>query len=117
MGTKRLVMDEDAIRRVLYRLSHEITEENKGVDGLMLVGIRTRGVPLAQRLAAMIKEQEKVEVPVGILDITFYRDDLTLISRSRCAARRFPDGLRRKRSSLSMMCFIPGGQSGRLWTL
>ncbi len=80
MGTKRLVMDEDAIRRVLYRLSHEITEENKGVDGLMLVGIRTRGVPLAQRLAAMIKEQEKVEVPVGILDITFYRDDLTLIS-------------------------------------
>ncbi|NLW09668.1 MAG: bifunctional pyr operon transcriptional regulator/uracil phosphoribosyltransferase PyrR [Firmicutes bacterium] len=73
-------MDEDAIRRVLYRLSHEITEENKGVDGLMLVGIRTRGVPLAQRLAAMIKEQEKVEVPVGILDITFYRDDLTLIS-------------------------------------
>jgi len=80
VGTKRLVMDEDAIRRVLYRLSHEITEENKGVDGLMLVGIRTRGVPLAQRLAAMIKEQEKVEVPVGILDITFYRDDLTLIS-------------------------------------
>ncbi|NLY88113.1 MAG: bifunctional pyr operon transcriptional regulator/uracil phosphoribosyltransferase PyrR [Firmicutes bacterium] len=80
MGTKRLVMDEDAIRRVLYRLSHEITEENKGVDGLMLVGIRTRGVPLAKRLAAMIKEQEKVELPVGILDITFYRDDLTLIS-------------------------------------
>ena len=80
MGTKRLVMDEDAIRRVLYRLSHEITEENKGVDGLMLVGIRTRGVPLAQRLAAMIKEKEKVEVPVGILDITYYRDDQPLIS-------------------------------------
>ncbi len=80
MGTKRLVMDEDAIRRVLYRLSHEITEENKGVDGLMLVGIRTRGVPLAKRLAAFIKEQENVDVPVGVLDITFYRDDLTIIS-------------------------------------
>lgn len=80
MGTKRLVMDEDTIRRVLYRLSHEITEENRGGDGLMLVGIRTRGVPLAQRLAAMIKEQEKVEVPVGVLDITFYRDDLTILS-------------------------------------
>lgn len=80
MGTKKLVMDEDAVRRVLYRLSHEITEENKGVAGLMLVGIRTRGVPLARRLADLIRQHEKAEVPVGVLDITFYRDDLTIIS-------------------------------------
>lgn len=77
---KAQVMDGDTIRRALYRLSHEITERNKGVDNLILVGIRTRGVPLAQRLAALIKENEGAEVPVGILDITFYRDDLTLIS-------------------------------------
>ncbi len=76
----RQVMDADAIRRALFRLSHEITEQNKGVEGLMLVGIRTRGVPLALRLAKMIKEQEKTDVPVGILDITFYRDDLSIIA-------------------------------------
>lgn len=80
MGIKRQVMDDDAIRRALFRLSHEITEQNKGVEGLLLVGIRTRGVPLALRLARLIKEQEKTDVPVGILDITFYRDDLTIIA-------------------------------------
>jgi pyrimidine operon attenuation protein/uracil phosphoribosyltransferase len=74
-------MDEDTIRRALYRLSHEITEKNKGVTDLVLVGIRTRGVPLAQRLAALIRENEHVDIPVGILDITFYRDDLSLISQ------------------------------------
>lgn len=78
---KAQLMDEDAIRRALYRLSHEITEKNKGVTDLVLVGIRTRGVPLAQRLAALIRENENVDLPVGILDITFYRDDLSLISQ------------------------------------
>lgn len=78
---KAQLMDEDAIRRALYRLSHEITEKNKGVTDLVLVGIRTRGVPLAQRLAALIRENEHVDIPVGILDITFYRDDLSLISQ------------------------------------
>ena len=78
---KAKLMDDDAIRRALYRLSHEITEKNKGVDDLVLIGIRTRGVPLAQRLAALIKKNEGVDLPVGVLDITFYRDDLSLISQ------------------------------------
>jgi pyrimidine operon attenuation protein/uracil phosphoribosyltransferase len=77
---KAQVMDEDNIRRALYRLSHEITEHNKGTFDLILVGIRNRGVPLANRLAELIKQQEGVAVPVGILDITFYRDDLSMVS-------------------------------------
>ena len=77
---KAQVMDGENLRRALYRLSHEITERNKGVQDLVLIGIHTRGVPLAQRLAELIKEHEKKEIPVGILDITFYRDDLTLVS-------------------------------------
>mgnify|MGYP001314578712 CR=1 FL=1 len=77
---KAQVMDGESIRRALYRLSHEITERNKGIENVVLIGIRTRGVPLAQRLAALIKEHEGVEIPVGTLDITFYRDDLSLIS-------------------------------------
>ena len=74
---KAILMDELAIRRALSRLAHEVIEHNKGVENLALVGIKTRGVTLAQRLAALIKEFEKVEIPVGVLDITFYRDDLT----------------------------------------
>lgn len=77
---KAQVMDEDNIRRALYRLSHEITEHNKGTYDLILVGIRSRGVPLANRLTELIKQQENVEIPVGILDITFYRDDLSMVS-------------------------------------
>lgn len=73
-------MDGENIRRALYRLSHEITERNKGISDIILVGIRTRGVPLAKRLAELIGEQEKAVIPVGTLDITFYRDDLSLIS-------------------------------------
>jgi pyrimidine operon attenuation protein / uracil phosphoribosyltransferase len=73
------IMDKEAIRRAVLRMAHEILEKNKGVGGICLVGIRTRGVFLAQRLAAAIQEIEKVTVPVGILDITLYRDDLTLI--------------------------------------
>jgi len=77
---KAQVMDEENIRRALYRLSHEITEHNKGTDKLVLIGIRTRGVPLANRLAELIRKEEAVTVPVGLLDITFYRDDLSLSS-------------------------------------
>ncbi len=77
---KAQVMDEENIRRSLYRLSHEITEHNKGTSDLILVGIRSRGVPLANRLADFIKQAEGTSVPIGILDITFYRDDLSLIS-------------------------------------
>lgn len=77
---KAQVMDAENISRAMNRLSHEITEHNKGTSDLVLVGIRTRGVPLANRLAALIEEHEKTAVPVGMLDITFYRDDLSLIA-------------------------------------
>ena len=73
-------MDEQAIRRGLIRIAHEIIENNKGVEDLVLVGIRTRGVPLAERLAGEIKRIEGISLPVGILDITLYRDDLSTLS-------------------------------------
>ena len=73
---KTVIMDESAIRRALIRISHEIIEKNKGVEDVVIVGIQTRGVPLARRIAGNIKSIEKVEVPTGILDITMYRDDL-----------------------------------------
>jgi pyrimidine operon attenuation protein/uracil phosphoribosyltransferase len=77
---KTIIMDEQAIRRGLIRIAHEIIENNKGVENLVLVGIRTRGVPLAERLATEIKRIEGVSLPVGILDITLYRDDLSTLS-------------------------------------
>lgn len=72
-------MDEAAISRALTRIAHEIVEANRGVDKVALVGVRTRGVPLARRLAACIEEIEKSSCPVGVLDITLYRDDLTTV--------------------------------------
>lgn len=74
---RREIMDGDAIRRALTRISHEIIERNKGVEDVLLVGICRRGFPLAQRIAALIEKFEGVKVPVGSLDITLYRDDLT----------------------------------------
>ncbi len=71
-----LVMDEDRIGRTLARIAHEIVERNRGVEELALVGIRTRGVPIARRLSAKIAEITGHTVPVGALDITLYRDDL-----------------------------------------
>jgi pyrimidine operon attenuation protein / uracil phosphoribosyltransferase len=77
LSQKAIVLDEQAIRRALTRVAHEIIEKNKGVERIVLIGIRTRGIFLAERLAARIKEIEGTEVPVGELDITLYRDDLT----------------------------------------
>ncbi|MFC2336840.1 MAG: bifunctional pyr operon transcriptional regulator/uracil phosphoribosyltransferase PyrR [Negativicutes bacterium] len=77
---KTILMDEDGIRRALTRIAHEIVEKNKGMEDLVLVGIRTRGVPLAERIAAEIERIEGVRPPVGTLDITLYRDDLSLLS-------------------------------------
>ncbi|MBM3819355.1 MAG: bifunctional pyr operon transcriptional regulator/uracil phosphoribosyltransferase PyrR [Acidimicrobiia bacterium] len=71
-----VVMDADRIGRTLTRIAHEIVERNKGVDGLALVGIRTRGVHLARRLARSLKDITGDDVPTGALDITLYRDDL-----------------------------------------
>ena len=77
---KTILMDEDGIRRALTRIAHEIVEKNKGMEDLVLVGIRTRGVPLAERIAAEIERIEGVRPPVGTLDLTLYRDDLSLLS-------------------------------------
>lgn len=77
---KNILMDAEAMRRALVRISHEIIEKNKGVDNVVLVGIRTAGVPLAHRLAACIKDIEGKELAVGSLDITLYRDDLSAAS-------------------------------------
>lgn len=77
---KNVIMDADAIRRAIVRISHEIIEKNKGVDDVVLLGIRSRGVPLAERLAEAIGSIENVKVPVGILDITLYRDDLSTLA-------------------------------------
>ena len=71
-----VVMDADRIGRTLTRIAHEIVERNKGVDDLALVGVRTRGVPLARRLARSLREITGHDVPTGALDITLYRDDL-----------------------------------------
>jgi pyrimidine operon attenuation protein/uracil phosphoribosyltransferase len=70
------VMDADRMSRALTRIAHEILERNRGLEELALVGIRTRGVPLARRIAQALKEINGDEVPTGALDITLYRDDL-----------------------------------------
>jgi len=71
-----LIMDEKTIRRTLIRIAHEIIERNKGAENLGIIGIKTRGAYLAQRLAKIIQEIEEVEVPLGFMDITLYRDDI-----------------------------------------
>ena len=75
---EKLLMSQDEIRRALSRIAHEILERNQGVDNLVLVGMLTRGVPLAQRLVERVHQFEGKEVPVGALDIHLYRDDLAV---------------------------------------
>ncbi len=77
----RQIMTAEEIRRATIRISHEIVEKQAGTADLALVGIQRRGVPLAQRIAAAIAENESTPIPVGALDITFYRDDLSLIAQ------------------------------------
>lgn len=74
---KAQIMDQQSFERTLVRISHQIIEKNHGVEDLCLIGIKTRGVPLAKRIAANIKNIEGVDVPVGELDITMHRDDRT----------------------------------------
>lgn len=76
---KAYLMDGDAMHRVLTRMAHQIMEQ-ESLDNLMMIGIRSRGVPLAQRLAKIIEQYEGVSVPVGELDITMYRDDMSRIT-------------------------------------
>jgi pyrimidine operon attenuation protein/uracil phosphoribosyltransferase len=77
----RRIMTADEIRRAVVRISHEIVEKQAGTEALALVGIQRRGVPLARRLADAIAENEGIHLPVGALDITFYRDDLSLVAQ------------------------------------
>jgi len=77
--SEKVLMSEEEVRRALVRIAHEIVEKNHGCDGLVFVGIRTRGLPLAQRLAEIIDDFENVRPPVGALDISFYRDDLSYL--------------------------------------
>ena len=80
MSQKAILLDQQAIRRALTRIAHEIIEKNKGTDHLLLVGIRTRGIFIANRLAERILQIEGRNVPVGEIDITLYRDDLSKIT-------------------------------------
>jgi pyrimidine operon attenuation protein / uracil phosphoribosyltransferase len=75
-GAARIVMNESDVSRAVRRIAHEIVERNRGLAGLVLLGIPTRGVELARRLAVVLGEVEQIEVPVGELDITMFRDDL-----------------------------------------
>ena len=78
--SKKILMTPEDIRRTLARIAHETIERNKAIDHLILVGMRTRGVPLAKRLAANIENFEGLKIPVGALDITPYRDDLASLN-------------------------------------
>jgi pyrimidine operon attenuation protein/uracil phosphoribosyltransferase len=71
-----LVMDSKTVERALIRIAHEIVEKNKGAEDLAVIGIKTRGAYLAERIAKLIEEIEKVKIPVGLMDITLYRDDI-----------------------------------------
>ena len=74
---EKVILNEEEIRRALTRIAHEIVERNHGCDGIIFIGMHTRGVPLSRRLAAKIDEFEHSDIPVGVLDISLYRDDLS----------------------------------------
>ena len=80
LNRKAKILDADRIRRMVDRMAHEIAERQKDLPGLALIGIRTRGVPLAVRLAARLSDLVQQSFPVGTLDITLYRDDLSTVA-------------------------------------
>lgn len=89
-GAVNKVMDENEIRRALTRIAHEIIERNKGAENLVIIGIQSRGVPMAQRLARIISEIEGVEVPVGSLNVALYRDDYATRSARTISPSNIP---------------------------
>jgi pyrimidine operon attenuation protein / uracil phosphoribosyltransferase len=95
MSVTTVLTDQD-MARALKRMAHEILERNKGSDGIVLMGIRTRGVPLAERLAGVIDEIEGATVPTGSLDVTLYRDDYATSGPRPLGQTRFPDDVERK---------------------
>lgn len=74
------IMSEADVQRAIIRIAHEIVERNQGLDNVALIGIQTRGVPMAKAIRKYLEEIENIKVPLGILDITFYRDDLSMLS-------------------------------------
>ena len=82
MKAKATLLDEITLNRALVRMSHEIVEKNRGINDVVLVGIRTRGVPMAKRIGENIKRIEGVQLNIGAIDITHYRDDRTLSERT-----------------------------------
>ena len=97
MELKAQLMDEPAMMRSLARITHEIIEKNRGCENICLIGIKRRGVPLAELLAANIRKFEGVTVPVGYVDITLYRDDLSEIAElPKTAGSAFPCEIRDK---------------------
>jgi pyrimidine operon attenuation protein/uracil phosphoribosyltransferase len=78
--SEKILLNSSDIERALVRIAHEIVERNKGAKNIAFVGIKTRGVPIAQRLAGIIQEMEHVSIPVGSLDISLYRDDVSSLS-------------------------------------
>ena len=88
--SEKQILNADDMRRALARIAHEILERNRGTDGLLLAGIRTRGLPLARQIASRIREYEGTEVPVAVLDTRSYRDDVPVGSRSRLEPVNFP---------------------------
>ena len=93
MADERLILTGEDMRRALTRIAHEIVESNKGLDGLTLVGIRRRGVPLARRIAEAVASFEDAGLPVGALDINLYRDDLTSRPQPLVRPTELPSGI------------------------
>ena len=97
MAITNIVMDQTAISRSLNRIAHEILERNKGTDRLAFIGIRSRGVPLAYRLSKKIEQIEGESIPVGELDITYYRDDLGETAHTEFTKNNLPFDVTGKR--------------------
>ncbi len=111
---KNKILDSESFQRTVNRLAHEVVERNKGTENLALVGIRTRGEFLAQRLAKKIEEIEGKGVQVGILDITLYRDDLRgRLDQPQLKSTEIPSMSPARPSSWLMMCCSPEGRSER----
>jgi pyrimidine operon attenuation protein/uracil phosphoribosyltransferase len=91
------VMDENEIRRALTRIAHEIIERNKGAENLVVIGVQSRGVPMAKRLAGLISEIEGVDVPVGSLNVALYRDDYATRAARTISASDIPFDVAGKR--------------------
>ncbi len=115
---KNELMDKKAIDRALSRISHEIAEHNKGVENVVLIGIQRRGVPLSREIASKIKAFEGHDVSVGSLDITFYRDDLSLLDEHPVLkGTDIPFNITNKNVVLIDDVYIQAEQPEQLWKL